>query len=201
MAVGDEQWRREMRRLLRTQARRRLDRAIRQDELSGADPDSSDAGVGADAATAEGARKGVGRHSRRTRTSRTERTDVRRDGDQTPPCSPLAAHTVDLESSDPYCFTIRRMRRSWREADRRADREGEPVDLTIGATRARQHWYDLIYIVVEHGALVRVRNAKYDEPVIVMSESRFRRLERAARAARDPSPEPERRSTSTESEL
>ena len=117
----------------------------------------------------------------RTDRTRTERTDVHLKGPRRGSRPPLS----ELFGDGPFCFTVRRMRRTWRAADRRADAEGTPADLTISATRARRQWYELFQAVIERDVLVRVRNARYDRPVVLISEARFRRLERSARSGSD----------------
>ena len=113
--------------------------------------------------------------------TRTERTDVHLKGPRRGTAPPLE----ELSKDGPFCFTVRRMRRTWRAADRRADAAGTPADLTISATGARRQWYELFRAVIERDVLVRVRNARHDRPVILMSEARFRRLERSARSGPD----------------
>lgn len=81
-----------------------------------------------------------------------------------------------------YCYVLRRMRRSWREADRRADREGRPADLTIGSTRTRRNWSEVLYRVMDEGAVIRIRHHYVDEPALLVPESLFRSLEASARS-------------------
>lgn len=82
---------------------------------------------------------------------------------------------------DPYCFAVRRMRVVWRKADRHYDETGRPADLTIASSRARRDWSDLLWLVMNGDYLVRVRHQHRDEPAIILTESRFRKLERRAR--------------------
>lgn len=77
------------------------------------------------------------------------------------------------------------MKRSWREADRRFDLQGAPVDTTIGSTRARERWFALIASVSGDGRLIRVRHRSFDEAVILVAETRFRELERRAAGGAD----------------
>lgn len=83
----------------------------------------------------------------------------------------------------PYCFAIRRMRFVWRRADEHYDETGRAADLTIASSRARRDWSDLIWLVMNGNYLVRVRHQHRDEPAIILTESRFRELERLARRA------------------
>lgn len=83
-----------------------------------------------------------------------------------------------LDPVRPFCFVLYRMKRKWREADRRADRSGFPVHRTVGSTQARQDWFRLLSAVLCDNEMIRVRHRYHDEPAILMSESRFRRLER-----------------------
>lgn len=81
-----------------------------------------------------------------------------------------------------YCYVLRRMRRSWREADRRSDREGRAADLTIGSTRTRRNWSEVLHRVMEEGAVIRIRHHYVDEPALLVPESAFRELEARARS-------------------
>lgn len=83
----------------------------------------------------------------------------------------------------PYCFAIQRMRVVWRKADRHYDETGRPVNLTIASSRARRDWSDVLWLVMDGNYLVRVRHQHRDEPAIIVTESRFRELERRARRA------------------
>jgi len=80
----------------------------------------------------------------------------------------------------PYCFEIRRMRIVWRKADQHYDEAGRPANLTIASSRARRDWAELLWVVMEGDCLVRIRHQHRDEPAILVSESRFRDLERRA---------------------
>lgn len=82
----------------------------------------------------------------------------------------------------PFCFAIRRMRIVWREADRHYDDIGRPASLTIASSRVRRDWADVLWLVMEGDAMVRVRHQHRDEPAILIAESRFRELERRAAA-------------------
>jgi hypothetical protein len=83
-------------------------------------------------------------------------------------------------SGEPFCFVRGRMKHIWRRADHSADGRGRPVDGTIGASRARRYWSDLLSEVLLTDAVYRVRNRNSDAPVVMMSESRYRALEAAA---------------------
>lgn len=170
------------RRALREQARKRLDRADRRDdrlersavgtEETGRGDSTPDRGAIPESPSADTS-GGAADPSSCTRTGCTERTAVHLDGRAEGPLAP-----------GPYCFTTRRMRRTWRQADRRADRNGRAADLTVGTTRARKNWFSLFSAAVSDGALIRIRHTRYDEPAVLLSEAQFRRLERAARASR-----------------
>lgn len=80
----------------------------------------------------------------------------------------------------PFCFEIRRMRIVWRKVDRHYDQIGHPAHLTMASSRVRRDWADVLWLVMEADALVRVRHQHRDEPAILVAESRFRELERRA---------------------
>lgn len=84
-----------------------------------------------------------------------------------------------------FCFVLRRMKRTWREADRRNDSSGRRVGLTVGSSDARARWFDLLRRVLEGGELVRVRHQYFDEPVLLVREEHYRNLEAAAGGASD----------------
>lgn len=79
-----------------------------------------------------------------------------------------------------YCFHPYRMKIRWREMDRRRDRSGRTVDRTIGSTRARRVWFQLLHRVIGRGEIVRIRHTAHDEPAVLLRESRWRALERLA---------------------
>jgi len=85
-----------------------------------------------------------------------------------------------VEPNRPFCFVIRRMRRTWRDADRAHDREGFPAHYTIGSTETRRTWSTVLLAVVDDDRVIRIRHALRDEPALLITESRFRALERAA---------------------
>lgn len=85
----------------------------------------------------------------------------------------------------PFCFVLERMKRKWREADRSADRSGFPVHRTVGSTRARQDWFELLSAVLLEDEVIRVRHRYHDGPAVLISESRFRTLEKAAGSFRE----------------
>jgi hypothetical protein len=89
-----------------------------------------------------------------------------------------------LDPLRPFCFVLERMKRKWREADRRSDRSGLPVHRTVGSTRAREDWFGLLSAVLLDDDVIRVRHRSYDGPAVLMSESRFRALEKAAGPSR-----------------
>ncbi|MFQ5528992.1 MAG: hypothetical protein ACE5FP_01455 [Gemmatimonadota bacterium] len=70
------------------------------------------------------------------------------------------------------------MRRTWRDADRAADLAGLAVHRTVGSTRARKEWFLLLSEAVNRDEVIRIRHKSYDEPAVLMRESRFRELER-----------------------
>lgn len=84
------------------------------------------------------------------------------------------------DGNRPFCFVLERMKLKWRKADRLADAQGRPVDRTVGSTRARQQWFDLLTAVLHGDEVVRVRHRYWDEPAILMRESRYRSLEESA---------------------
>lgn len=81
------------------------------------------------------------------------------------------------DAARPFCFVLERMKLKWRKADRLADTEGRPVDRTVGSTRARQQWFDLLSTVLHGDQVIRVRHRYWDEPAVLMRESRYRALE------------------------
>ena len=85
-----------------------------------------------------------------------------------------------VDRGRPFCFVLRRMRRTWREADRANDRAGFPVHRTVGSTDARRNWSDVLGGVIRADEVIRIRHQHDDEPAILIRESRFRALERAA---------------------
>lgn len=93
-----------------------------------------------------------------------------------------------------FCFVLRRMKRTWREADRRNDATGRPVGVTVGSSDARARWFDLLRRVLEADELVRVRHQYFDEPVLLVTEEHYRELETAAGGACDRGGEPGERS-------
>lgn len=72
------------------------------------------------------------------------------------------------------------MRRTWRQADRANDRAGFPVHRTVGSTETRKNWSDILHSVIGDDHVIRIRHQHCDEPAILVTESRFRALERAA---------------------
>ena len=78
-----------------------------------------------------------------------------------------------------FCFVLRRMKRKWREADRAADLSGLAVHLTVGSTKARRDWFSLLTRVLDDDNVIRIRHRYYDEPAVLISESRFRNMEGA----------------------
>lgn len=78
------------------------------------------------------------------------------------------------------CFAGRRMKPRWRELDRRRDAAGTPADLTVGSSQARDEWFPLLIGVLERDVLLRIRHRDHDEPVLLLREDRFRRLEELA---------------------
>lgn len=87
-----------------------------------------------------------------------------------------------VDVNKPFCFVASRMKRRWREHDRAADRQGPPVDKTIGSTDARRSWFRLLSDVIVDDQVIRIRHRYFDEPAILLRESRFR-----DREARTPS--------------
>jgi hypothetical protein len=85
-----------------------------------------------------------------------------------------------VDHGRPFCFVLRRMRRTWRQADRANDRAGFPVHRTVGSTETRRHWSAILGAVIANDEVIRIRHQHCDEPAILVSESRFRALERAA---------------------
>jgi len=85
-----------------------------------------------------------------------------------------------LDPVRPFCFVLERMKRKWRQADRRADRSGFPVQRTVGSAKARDDWFRLLSAVLCDDEVIRVRHRYHDGPAILMSESRFRALETGA---------------------
>lgn len=84
------------------------------------------------------------------------------------------------DGNRPFCFVLERMKLKWRKADRLADAQGRPVDRAVGSTRARQQWFTLLSAVLHGDEVVRVRHRYWDEPAILMRESRYRSLEECA---------------------
>ena len=80
----------------------------------------------------------------------------------------------------PFCFVLRRMRRTWRQADRANDRAGFPVHRTVGSSETRRNWAEILHSVIGEDHVIRIRHQHRDEPAILITESRFRALERAA---------------------
>ena len=78
-----------------------------------------------------------------------------------------------------FCFVLRRMKRKWREADRAADLSGSAVHRTVGSTQARRDWFPLLARVLTNDDVIRIRHQLYDEPAVLIRESRFRELEGA----------------------
>jgi len=72
-----------------------------------------------------------------------------------------------VDPARPFCFELDRMKRSWREADRSADRSGFPVHRTVGSSRARQDWFGLLSDVLCDDQVVRVRHRSQDEPALL----------------------------------
>lgn len=85
-----------------------------------------------------------------------------------------------IQPNRPFCFVIRRMKRSWRDADRARDRTGFPAHRTVGTTEVRRTWSTVLLDVVDRNRVIRIRHALRDEPALLVAESRFRELERAA---------------------
>jgi hypothetical protein len=105
------------------------------------------------------------------------------------------AVTRPVDPGRPFCFVLRRMKRTWREADRANDLAGIAAHQTIGATEARRSWSSVMRAIMWDDEVIRIRHQHCDEPAILISESRFRELERAAvadtagaDAAAEPSP-------------
>lgn len=85
-----------------------------------------------------------------------------------------------VDPTRPFCFEASRMKRQWREHDRAADRQGLAVHATIGSTRARMKWFELLSNVIGDDHVIRIRHRYFDEPVLLLRESRFRDLEGTA---------------------
>jgi len=51
----------------------------------------------------------------------------------------------------------------------------------VGSSRARMDWFSLLREVILRDSLVRVRHQLFDEPVLLLRESTFRRVERDSR--------------------
>lgn len=77
------------------------------------------------------------------------------------------------------------MKIRWRRADDRRDRSGRPVDRTVGSTRARAQWFQLLQRVLGEDAVIRIRHTAHDDPAVLVRESRWRALEDRARALED----------------
>lgn len=86
-----------------------------------------------------------------------------------------------VDRARPFCFVLRRMKRAWREADRRHDLAGFAAHRTLGATRARNNWSSTLAAVIADDQMIRIRHQYHDEPALLIRESRFRALERATR--------------------
>ena len=82
-----------------------------------------------------------------------------------------------LPRNQPFCFVLRRMRRTWREADRVADLSGLAVHHTIGSTDARKTWFPVLNGVLVDDEVIRIRHRSYDKPAVLIKESRFRKME------------------------
>lgn len=82
-----------------------------------------------------------------------------------------------------FCFVLACMPRRWREADRRNDKRGRSADRTVGSTDARREWFPLLGGVLKSDRLIRIRHRYFDEPALLVRESTFRELERAAAGA------------------
>ncbi len=85
-----------------------------------------------------------------------------------------------VDPGRPFCFVLRRMKRSWREADRHNDLSGFPVNRTVGASEARRNWSEVLNGVIANDQVVRIRHQHADEPAILITEARFRALEGSA---------------------
>lgn len=83
-------------------------------------------------------------------------------------------------SSAAPCFDRSRMKRKWLEADRRSDASGCPASETVSTSRARRYWSELVHQVLVGNAVVRIRHHDFDEPALLVRESRFRTMEREA---------------------
>lgn len=92
----------------------------------------------------------------------------------------LGAAPRPSDPARPFCFVLRRMKRTWRDADRAADLAGLAVHRTVGSTDARKEWFLILSRTLDRDEVVRIRHRSHDEPVVIMRESRFRTLERAA---------------------
>lgn len=79
-----------------------------------------------------------------------------------------------------YGYVLLRMRRSWRKADRRFDSTGRPADLTIGSTRTRRNWSEVLHRVIAEGAIIRIRHRYVEEPALLVPENVFRDIEARA---------------------
>ncbi|HSM09189.1 MAG TPA: hypothetical protein VLA33_09260 [Gemmatimonadota bacterium] len=85
-----------------------------------------------------------------------------------------------VDRGRPFCFVLRRMKRSWRDADRRNDLSGFAVNRTVGASEARRNWSGILNGVISNDQVVRIRHQHADEPAILITEARFRALETGA---------------------
>lgn len=85
-----------------------------------------------------------------------------------------------VDPGRPFCFVLRRMRRSWRDADRLNDVTGLAVHRTVGASETRRHWSEVLRRVLDDDEVIRIRHQHADEPAILITEARFRALERTA---------------------
>lgn len=82
-----------------------------------------------------------------------------------------------LSAERRFCFVLQRMKRKWREADRAADLSGFAAHRTVGSTKARRDWFLLLTQVLDDDDVIRIRHRSYDEPAVLIRESRFRELE------------------------
>lgn len=73
----------------------------------------------------------------------------------------------------------------WREADQKADEDGRPARLTLWAAEARHNFFTLLARAINRDEMFRIRHRYWDEPCLLVRESRYRDLERRA-AAEEP---------------
>lgn len=85
-----------------------------------------------------------------------------------------------VDAGRPFCFVLRRMRKTWRDADRKNDLIGFAVNRTVGATETRRNWSEVLNRVLADDEVIRIRHQHADEPAILITEARFRALERTA---------------------